>query len=138
MAYSYRNLDPAALPDEIDAALRAGVEPVEVSSVEFDRLVAEADKMIYVVAGGRMMASQRWARGAFITHAVLADGGPVEAAGEFEVVELGDAKVVTALNNKSGHYRPGSQSLDIAREAFEERGLRVLPTGIKRYDWRTP
>ena len=106
--------------------------------MEFDRLVAEADKMIYVVAGDRIMASQRWARGELITHAVLADGEPVEAAGEFEVVELGDAKVVTALNNKSGHYRPGSQTLDVAREAFEERGLRVLHTGIRQYDWRTP
>ena len=106
--------------------------------MEFDSLAAEAERMIYVVAGGWLLASKRLAMGEYITHAVLADGGPVQAAGEFEVMEHEGAKVVTALNNVSGHYRPGSESLDVAREAFEARGLRVLRAGVEQYDWRAP
>lgn len=54
------------------------------------------------------------------------------------MVEFGDVKVVTSLNNMSGHYRPGRQSLDVATEAFGERGVRVLADGIEQYDWHTP
>ena len=127
-----------ALAQEMEAAGRADVEAVEVPSVEFDWLVAEAERMIYVVAGGRLLASKRWAMGEHITHAVLADGGPVHAAGEFEVIELGGVKVVAVLNNMSGHYRPGSDSLDVARETFEACELRVLPDGVEQYDWGAP
>ena len=61
-----------------------------------------------------------------ISHAVLADGGHVQAAGEFEMVEFEDVKVVTLLNNMSGHYRPGRESLDVAMEAFDQRGVASL------------
>ena len=94
--------------------------------------------MIYVVAGDRLLVSKRHVMGENISHAVLADDGLVQAAGEFEVIELGDVKVVTSLNNMSGHYRPGRESLDVVVEAFEERGLRVLPGGVEQDDWHTP
>ncbi len=122
----------------MDAAHRAGAAAVEVPSAEFDWLAAEGERMIYVVASDRLLVSKRHVMGEHITHAVLTDGGHVQAAGEFEVIEFGDVKVVTALNNASGHYRPGRESLDVAMEAFEERGLRVLPDGVEQYDWRTP
>ena len=122
----------------MDAAHRAGAAAVEVPSAEFDWLAAEGERMIYVVASDRLLVSKRHVMGEHITHAVLTDGGHVQAAGEFEVIEFGDVKVVTALNNASGHYRPGRESLDVAMEAFEERWLRVLPDGVEQYDWRTP
>lgn len=93
--------------------------------------------MIYVLAGDRLLVSKRHVIGEHISHAVLADGGPVQAAGELEVIEFAEVKVVTALNNMSGHYQPGRGSLDVAVEAFEERGLRVLPDGVEQYDWHT-
>ena len=127
-----------ALAQETDAARRAGVVAADVSSVEFDSLAAEAERMIYVVAGGRLLASKRLAMGEHITHAVLVDGGPVQAAGEFEVMEHESAKVVMALNNVSGHYQPGVESLEVAREAFEALGWRVLQDGVEQYDWRAP
>ena len=122
----------------MDAARRAGVAAVEVSSAAFDWLAAEGERMIYVVAGDRLLVSKRHVMGEHISHAVLADGGHVQAAGEFEMVEFGDVKVVTSLNNMSGHYRPGRESLDVAMEAFDERGLRVLADGVEQYDWHTP
>ena len=122
----------------MEAARRAGVAAVEVPSAAFDWLAAEGERMIYVVAGDRLLVSKRHVMGEHISHAVLADGGHVHAAGEFEMVEFGDVKVVTLLNNMSGHYRPGRESLDVAMEAFDERGLRVLADGVEQYDWHTP
>lgn len=94
--------------------------------------------MIYVLAGDWLLASKRHVMGKHISHAVLTDGGHVQAAGEFEVIAFGDVKVVTSLNNMSGHYRPGHESLHVAMEAFEERGLRVLADGVEQYDWHAP
>ena len=85
-------------------------------------MAAEGERTIYVVAGDRLLVSKRHVIGEHISHAVLADGGHVQAAGEFEVVEFGDIKVVTSLNDMSGHYRPGRESLDVAMEAFESAG----------------
>ena len=107
-------------------------------SAEFDWLAAEGERMIYVLAGDRLPVSKRYVMGEHITHAVLAGGGPVQAADEFEVIDFGDVKEVTALTNMSGHYQPGHESLAVAKEAFEARGWRVLPDGVEQYDWRTP
>ncbi len=92
--------------------------------------------MIYVLASGRLLASKRHVMGEHISHAVLADGGPVQAAGELEVSEVGKNRMISSINNMSGHYRPGRESLDAVVEEFEESGLRVLPDGVKQYDWR--
>ena len=43
--------------------------------------------------------------------------------------------MVTALNNMSGHYRPDANSLSVAKEAFETRGLPIRPGSIRLYDW---
>ena len=115
-----------------------GVVPVVVPSTEFDMLAAEGERMIYVVTGDRLLVSKRTVMGEHITHAVLAAGYPVQAAGEFEVVDYGDLMTVMELNNASGHYQPGSESLGVAREAFEKRGLRFLSEGVEQYDGRRP
>ena len=91
--------------------------------------------MIYVLVGDRLLASKRQVSGEHITHAVLAGGEPVQAAGEFEVRwQSGDA-VVARLNNMSGHYWPARESLAVVRAAFEARGLSVRADGVKHYDW---
>ena len=94
--------------------------------------------MTYVVAGGRLLVSKRQSRGEHISHAVLASGGPVEAAGEFKVMAHGRDRVVIALNNLSGHYRPRSESLRVAVEAFEQRGWRVSRGDVRAYDLEAP
>lgn len=94
--------------------------------------------MIYVVVSDRLLVSKRQARGEHISHAVLASGGPVEAAGEFEVALDGRNRTVSALNNLSGHYRPRTESVHLAEEAFEERGWHVSPEGIQAYDLEAP
>lgn len=70
--------------------------------------------MIYVVAGGSPFVAPRIAGGEEITHAALATGGPVQAAGELEVVQFGADATVIHLDNNSGHYVPESESLIVA------------------------
>ena len=94
--------------------------------------------MIYVVAGGELLASKRKVGMEHISHAVLANDGPVQAAGEFEVVAEYGALVVSALDNMSGHYRPAAASLEVARQAFEAAGIHVRSDAIRRYDFGAP
>ena len=111
---------------------------MEIPSTAFDVLAAEGDKMIYVVTTGQLLASRRQVGIEHISHAVLAGGGPVQAAGEFEVVAEDGALVVSALNNMSGHYRPSTESLEIAQQAFQAAGIRVRSGAIHSYDFGTP
>lgn len=130
---SYYNHYPERLPEEQAAAERAGVLPAGVPSAEFDALAQQGEPMIYVVAGDRLWVSPRYARGEHISHAVLAGGGPVRAAGEFEAVSDGEAVTLIALDNRSGHYRPGRSSLGVAREAFESRGVQTAPNSLRAH-----
>ncbi len=95
--------------------------------------------MIYVVSTSRMIvAAPRRRLDEDISHAVLANGNPVFAAGEFDVEVDGSAIVVSALNDMSGHYQPGAGGLAIAREAFEAAGISVRPDAVTSYDWESP
>ena len=114
MLDSYHNRSPGLLAAELDAAQRVGFAPVEVPGRQFDALAAEGQTMIYVLVGDRLLVSKRQVWGGHITHAVLAGGEPVQAAGEFDVLWQPGGAVVTRLNNMSGHYRPASASLAVA------------------------
>lgn len=127
---------PGLLESELRAAHRVGVVPVEVPGTAFDALATEGVTMIYVVVGSRLLVSERHSLGAHLTHAVLAGGKPVQAAGELRVGWQQGTMVVTALNNASGHYQPAAESLAVAREAFESRGVPVRSDGVRHYDWR--
>lgn len=135
MSSTYYNRSPAQLEQESEAARQVGVAPVEVPSTAFEALAAEGDRMIYVVVSGRLLASKRQVGFEHISHAVLADGGSVQAAGEFEVEAGQRGLVVSALNNMSGHYRPAAASLDVARQAFEAAGIPVRSEAVHSYPW---
>ena len=135
MSPSYYNQLPLQLQRELETAQRVRLSPVEIPSTEFDSLAAEGVRMIYVVAGGHLIASKRQVGGEHISHAVLANGGPVQAAGEFETGTGHGAPVVSALNNMSGHYRPAKASLDVARIAFESAGIRIPTGAVHSYDY---
>jgi len=129
----YDNLHPESLPDELDTARRAGVVPVEATSDNLSEMAAQGRRMIYAVSGDRLLVALREAMGEHISHAVLVGGGPVRAAGEFEAGTTEDSVEIMALDNLSGHYRPGSESLEIATAAFEARGATVRAEGVR--DW---
>ncbi len=132
---SYHNRSPDQLAAELDAARRVGFAPVEVPGPQFDALVAEGQPMIYVLVGDRLLVSKRQILSEYITHAVLAGGEPVQAAGEFDVLLQPGGAVVRSLNNMSGHYWPAGASLAVAQAAFKTRGLPVRADGVQHYDW---
>lgn len=137
MSPSYYNRMPLQLQAELEAASRVGLTPVEIPSREFDSLASEGLPMIYVVVGGRLLVAKRQVRGEHISHAVLADGGPVQAAGEFEIGTERGSLVMSTLNNLSGHYRPSKASLEVARTAFESVGIHIPLRAVRGYDLGT-
>ena len=128
----FHNRLPRRLREEIRLAHSVGAVPVEVPSDEFDNLAIRGERLIYVVVEGRVLVSEATVRLQRVTHAVLAKGRPVEAAGEVELVTTG-FMVVIELNNRSGHYLPDPASLDVARAAFEARGFDVPTSSIDSY-----
>lgn len=138
MSSLYFNNLRAQLHSEMETAQRVGAQPVEVPSSAFDALAPEGETMIFVVVNGTLLASKQRVRGEHVSHAVLAGGSPVEAAGEFKIAAESGAFVVSRLNNVSGHYQPSIASLEVARRAFEEAGIRVRPGVVTEYDWQAP
>ena len=135
----FHNLLPSRLSQELEAARRVLVDPFMIPSDAFDALAAQGAQMIYVVLPDcRLVAAPRSQRGEFISHAVLATGGPVLAAGEFQMNIDDTAMAVSKLDNMSGHYQPGSATLALARTAFEAAGIDVRPDGLRPYDWEAP
>ena len=135
MSPSYYNRLPEQLQRELETAQRVSLSPIEIPSKGFDSSATEGARMIYVVVGGHLIASKRQVGGEHISHAVLADGGPVQAAGEFEIETEHGAPVVSVLNNMSGHYRPAKASLEVARRAFESAGMRIPTGAVRSYDY---
>lgn len=130
----YHNRFPARLHAEVEAARRVGVVPVEVTSDILGEMATRGKRMIYAVVGDRLLVAAREAMGEHISHAVLVGGGPVSAAGEFEATLTEGTVEIVKLDNMSGHYRPGSKSLEIARAAFGAQGARVRAEGVKEWE----
>lgn len=133
MSPVYFNRRPAGLRAELVAAHRVGVVPVEVTSDNLGEMAIQGKRMIYAVVGDRLLVAPREAMGEHISHPVLVGGDPVSAAGEFEATLTEDTVEIVELDNMSGHYRPGSKSLEIARAAFGARGARVRVESVR--DW---
>ncbi len=132
----YINRQPDDLAREQAAARQVGVAPVEIPSEDFETLAAAGVRMIFVVlSDSRLVVAPRRQHNENISHAVLSDGNPVLAAGEFDV-EFREAEIiVSAINNMSGHYQPAANVLEMAREAFDAAGISVRPDAVNPYDW---
>ena len=95
--------------------------------------------MVFVVLlNGSLVAAPRRHHDENVSHAAIAGGSPVLAAGEFRVESRGSAIVVSELNDMSGHYQPGPDGLLVAQRAFETAGIAVRPDAINSYDWEAP
>lgn len=139
MSPPYRNRYPQLLEQELEAARRAGVDPVDVPSSAFTAMAATGVRMIFVVlVNGGLVAAPRRHHNENISHAAIAGGGPVIAAGEFSVEIHGPTIVVSELNDMSGHYQPGADGLVVARRAFGTAGIAVRLDAVTSYDWEAP
>ena len=129
-------------PDELDLELAAArivqAVPVVVPSEAFVSLSRRGERLIYAVVEGVLLVSEPTVLLQRITHAALAEGRPVRAAGEVELIAEPDYMVVLELNNRSGHYLPDGTSLHVARAAFEEHGFSVSDDSLVPYNQEDP
>ncbi len=131
---TYTNRLPDEFADEMAAAKAAKVTAVSCPGDEFDELVAEGERLVFVVTIQReLVVAPQIKNGFEIRHPVLAGGRDVLAAGEIELVHGGDAKFVLDLTNKSGHYEPDPGCLDAAVKILEDLGFTVPPDVVRPY-----
>jgi hypothetical protein len=110
------------------------VAGVSCPSFDFNRLVAEGDRLVFVVTEDRALVVARQVfKGFEIRHPVLALAQPVLTAGEIEVIHAGATKLVTDLTNKSGHYEPHADSLVVAVDVLLRLGYDVPPTVVRPF-----
>jgi hypothetical protein len=127
----YANLYPGSLPSELRAAAEAGVELFTAPSAQFDALAEAGERLIYVVLpDGILVVSGQTVGRVQVRHSVLAGGGDVIAAGEVELIQAEEEKMVIELTNKSGHYEPEASSLDWAADCFRGIGFEVAPGAL--------
>ena len=121
-------------PDELAAATAARVAGVPCPGEAFDQLVAEGDRLVFVVTvQHELIVAPQLKNGFEIRHPVLAGGQDVLAAGELELVQGGGAKFVIDLTNKSGHYEPEPGCLNAAVRILKDLGFTVPPDVVRPY-----
>jgi hypothetical protein len=131
---TYENRLKEAYADEVAAAKAAKITGVSCPGDDFDQLVAEGERLVFVVTIQReLIVAPQIKNGFEIRHPVLAGGQNVLAAGELELVHGGDMKLVLTLTNKSGHYEPEPGCLDVAVQVLEHFGYTVPPDVVRPY-----
>lgn len=121
MGETFSNQLPEKLEEEKDFANAIGVEPIRADHPGFSELVDSGEPLIWAIdVQGNLVFSL-----GTINHSVLVDGGPVISAGEVNLVSDGQGGyVIVDINNRSGHYQPSEESLEIAVEIFKSYGIR--------------
>lgn len=131
---TYENRLKDVYADEAAAAKAARIIGVPCPGDGFDQLVAEGERLVFVVTVHReLIVAPQIKNGFEIRHPVLAWGQDVLAAGELELVQGGGMKLVLDLTNKSGHYEPEPDCLDVAVQVLEELGYTVPPEVVRPY-----
>lgn len=118
----------------METAELVGVSGVSCPGIEFDRLVVEGERLVFVVTEDlRLVVALQVYNGFEIRHPVLAEGRPVLAAGEIELLHAPKTKLVTDLTNQSGHYEPHASCLEVAIEVLVNLGYKVPRQVIRPY-----
>jgi hypothetical protein len=130
----FPNLEPDDWSDEKEIADEVGAAPLRVGTAEAAALLAEGGLFKWALRpDGSLWIGRPYTQVGDhlveITHAVLAAGGPVLAAGEiFTVPGFRRAAGIDVL---SGHYHQGNDEWDnvsglaLGRAAFERHGIRI-------------
>jgi hypothetical protein len=123
----FHNRFPQDLPDELALARWHGIVPLRPSDPGFAELVtADTVKWVLTIDGELLFIPEK-VGGDELAHPVMTNGGPVLAAGEADIVDLGGGEYgLLRFTGKSGHYQPDPQSVRVARRVFEAVGIRTL------------
>lgn len=135
-AQTFTNNYPHALPRELEDARNVGfqrITPQNTTDATFQRTVNDGTIKWVVDQDGVLHISPKTVHGQEISHAALAGGRPVLAAGEANISARGGAVIGLELSNYSGHYRPTAASIDIGTQAFGRLGI-VFAT-IERFEF---
>lgn len=131
---TYANRLAGEYADEVAAAKAAKVAGVSCPGDDFDQLVAEGERLVFVVTIQReLIVAPQIKNGFEIRHPVIAGGQDVLAAGELELVQGGGTKLVLDLTSKSGHYEPGPRCLAVAVQVLEDLGYTVPGDVVRPY-----
>lgn len=127
----YRNVDAHTLARETADARAARITPFDITDTSALRRASEDAtllKWVLLQDGGVRLARIE------TTHAVIAGGQDVVAAGELSIASFGRTLVAIDFRNTSGHYRPSPEVIDIAAPFFEAHGVIVPPSSRKVHD----
>ena len=123
------NTLPGWLAEEIRRMKELGIVPMLPSDPGFASMADAAGTIKYVLLGdGSLLTAPHTHQTVEISHAAIANGKPVLAAGQ---VEVAGGQLAVDLRPRSGHYHQGNTmaqnqlSHDRAVEAFESHGVTV-------------
>jgi hypothetical protein len=119
---SYPNLKPekwSGPQGEQAQKQNLGVTPIDVTSVDSLSPIGDGKEFKWVLTlDGKIVAVKM--TDPRITHTMASDGNDVKSAG-WAIIDGKNVKI----NNRSGHYQCGRQSLLDAKKAWEEAGFTV-------------
>ncbi|MGX1503752.1 UNVERIFIED_CONTAM: RHS repeat-associated protein [Streptomyces graminofaciens] len=122
----FENQMPNELAGELADAERLGVKPLRVGDDGFDEVINSGTVKWAVTMDGDLVIIPKHVGGVELKHPVLTNGDPVRAAGEAEIAGGNGSYFGMEVNNKSGHYKPSLESLEVGKEAFERAGIQVF------------
>jgi RHS repeat-associated protein len=122
----FENQMPDELAGELADAERLGVKPLRVGDDGFDEVINSGTVKWAVTMDGDLVIIPKHVGGVELKHPVLTNGDPVRAAGEAEIAGGNGSYFGMEVNNKSGHYKPSLESLEVGKEAFERAGIQVF------------
>jgi len=122
-AKRFTNRLPERLTVELQRAASVGAAPIRPGTRAFADAVNQGTIKFVVTEAGELVITPKHVAGVEISHAVLSKGRPVLAAGEADAAIFGGRSAGMSINYHSGHFQPSSDSLRIARAAFQRAGI---------------
>ena len=119
----FENQLPERLNAEIKLADSLGVKPLKVGDSGFDQAINQGTIKWAVTTEAELVVIPKIVNWQEIPHSVLTRGQPVLAAGEAEIVGSNGQYLMLEISNRSGHFLPTSDSLNIGKEAFRQQGI---------------
>ena len=129
----FKNQMAGSLQQELSTARSLNVSSLSPATGQFDNLVNSGETVKWAVSkSGELKFVPHSKHGTEISHAVIHGGDDVIAAGEASIVSLGGGRYMALqFSNRSGHYRPSSQSLTAGKQSFERLGIEVPESSIE-------
>ncbi|BDA70445.1 hypothetical protein CAL7716_046110 [Calothrix sp. PCC 7716] len=119
----FENQLPERLKAELDSAKKLGVKPIKIGEPGFDAVINEGTIKWAVTTNRDLVVIPYLVGSIEVNHTVLTNGEPVLAAGDAEIAGHEGQYFMISISNRSGHYQPSPDSLNIGMEAFKERGI---------------